>query len=286
LQATTQHLHPMHARMSTWKRYCSPGRSGRTGMRGDESAGRRFSSGTITGTSVWRVRGVKRASVTPSSAARFNRGNDTRYTSRCGDLMHPAGRLRSRRRHSRFTARNAPNRSMSSRSMATRLLRAPSGSTFLEETCERRSSYWAATAIVDKSPAIRPPRAVDPRVDLSPACRDCAHFSIPARAHSRWRPNCGDPYSVQQIWRELKPASITTRWCAGASIAERSRRSTSSLGETASRTRTRNAACSTHGQRTGSDWSPLCRAPRARPAAVRPWHRIGHVASLRSKAGL
>src|SRR5579883_1406202 len=33
LQATTQHLHPMHFVMSKWKRYCSPGRRERCGRR-------------------------------------------------------------------------------------------------------------------------------------------------------------------------------------------------------------------------------------------------------------
>src|SRR5215469_11696799 len=41
LQATTQHLQPMHLRMSKWKRYCSPASSERSGIRGVED-GRGF----------------------------------------------------------------------------------------------------------------------------------------------------------------------------------------------------------------------------------------------------
>ena len=37
----------------------------------------------LRGASSRRERGVRRASVTPSTAARFNKGNDSRYTSRC-----------------------------------------------------------------------------------------------------------------------------------------------------------------------------------------------------------
>jgi hypothetical protein len=36
--------------------------------------------------------------------------------------------------------------------------------------------------------------------DLVRTPRDCAHFSITKRTHMRWRPNCWDLESVQQIW--------------------------------------------------------------------------------------
>ena len=41
LQATTQHLQPMHFPMSKWKRYCSPGSSARVGMRSASGTGPR-----------------------------------------------------------------------------------------------------------------------------------------------------------------------------------------------------------------------------------------------------
>src|ERR1700704_3314031 len=66
LQATTQHLQPMHLPMSTWKRYCSPGPGGREGMR-DAAA-------TSAGASSL-ARGV-RMNVEPFSVARVKRGRD------------------------------------------------------------------------------------------------------------------------------------------------------------------------------------------------------------------
>src|SRR2546423_2626077 len=80
LQATTQHLQPMQRRMSTWKRYCSPGPGRRDGIRGGSSGSRRR---VIAGTPD---RGVI-TNVTPSSAARFRRGRDT-ARSRTKDTIH------------------------------------------------------------------------------------------------------------------------------------------------------------------------------------------------------
>src|SRR6185503_6360191 len=41
LQATTQHLQPMQLPMSTWKRYCSPGRGSLAGILASAGAGKR-----------------------------------------------------------------------------------------------------------------------------------------------------------------------------------------------------------------------------------------------------
>src|SRR5437660_444126 len=70
LQATTQHLQPMHLPMSKWNRYCSPGPGTRRGMRADGA-----DNGTAcVATEVRRI-GVN-MKVTPSSVARFNNGSD------------------------------------------------------------------------------------------------------------------------------------------------------------------------------------------------------------------
>jgi hypothetical protein len=72
LQATTQHLHPMHFRMSTWKRYCSPGSGARCGMRGGGGDGTACNPSRVCGR---EVSGVS-TNLTPSSVARVNSGSD------------------------------------------------------------------------------------------------------------------------------------------------------------------------------------------------------------------
>ena len=72
LQATTQHLQPMHFPMSKWNRYCSPGSSARVGMRAERGTGPPGRSGA---SNVGTGRFVS-AKVTPSSVARFKSGSD------------------------------------------------------------------------------------------------------------------------------------------------------------------------------------------------------------------
>ena len=71
LQATTQHLHPMHFPMSKWKRYCSPGSSARVGMRSASGTGPL----TRRGTGGADGERLVSAYVTPSSATRVSSGS-------------------------------------------------------------------------------------------------------------------------------------------------------------------------------------------------------------------
>ncbi len=68
LQATTQHLQPMHLPMSTWKRYCSPGPGARSGMRPSCVGPVRANAGALPR--------LVSAKVTPSSFTRVSSGSD------------------------------------------------------------------------------------------------------------------------------------------------------------------------------------------------------------------
>src|SRR5262245_30569643 len=73
LQATTQHLQPIHLRMSTWKRYCSSAPGARSGMREAAAGGR---VGSNASAEDGRVAFGVSTNVTPSSAARVKSGSD------------------------------------------------------------------------------------------------------------------------------------------------------------------------------------------------------------------